>query len=161
LTVRLSTLTVFIVTTCFLLSAGTPSAVAQSAATCEVKISTPRPGDQVGKDGRVRGTATIPNGTYLWVLAHMKDLAAEWWPQGGRPAVIDPHGEWVIISGYGRAEDVGQQFEVVAVVVDANTNTHLRAWSQSAKQLDYPSIEFPDAVEGCVPVKVTVKKTSN
>jgi hypothetical protein len=159
--VRLSMITVSIAVVSCLLFAGAPLAVAQNAAKCEIKITTPQPGDKVGKDGRVRGTAKIPNGTYLWVFTHMKDLAAEWWPQGGRAALIDPDGGWVIIAGFGRADDVGQQFEVAAAVVDANTNTRLRDWFKTAKERDYPSIEFPGTVEGCVPVKVTVNKTSH
>jgi hypothetical protein len=160
--VQLATIAISAVMVSFLLLAGAPPAVAQNATKCEVKITTPQPGDKVGKSGRVRGTAKIPNGTYLWVLAHMKDLVAEWWPQGGRPAVIDPDEGWVIITGYGAAEDVNQQFEVAAVVVDANTNTRLRAWVEECKKRnDYPPIEFPDAVSGCVPVKVVVNKTSH
>lgn len=157
----LSRIVIYTAAICFVLSTGAPTAVAQSAAKCKVKITVPQPGDKVGKDGRVRGTATIPSGGYLWVVAHMKDLAAEWWPQAGRPAVIDKDGGWVIIAAYGRAEDVGQQFEVAAVVVDANTNARLRDWFKTAREHDYPPIEFPDAVEGCIPVKVTVNKTSH
>jgi hypothetical protein len=142
------------------LLAGTQAAAA-SDRQCEVTITTPQPGDQVGKDGRVRGTAEIPDGAYLWVLAHMKDLAAEWWPQGNRPAVVESDGKWVIIAAYGRAEDVSAEFEVAAVVVNANTNARLLDWAKTAKDEGYPPIAFPDAVDGCVPVKVSVKKTAH
>ena len=65
------------------------NAVAQKpSAVCTVNVSTPLPGDNVGRDGKVRGTAKIPAGTYLWVLSHIKDLTEEWWPQAGRPASI-------------------------------------------------------------------------
>ena len=152
--------TIIIAACLFFLLRDASTALAQQAAKCEVKITTPQPGDRVGKEGRVRGTATIPTGTYLWVLAHMKDLVAEWWPQGGRPAVIK-NGEWVIITAYGRADDIKQQFEVAAVVVDANTNTRLLDWFKTVREKDYPPIEFPDSVEGCVPIKITVTKTSH
>ena len=128
---------------------------------CDVKITSPVPGAQVSSQGRVRGTATIPAGTFLWVLAHLKDLVAEWWPQGGRPAVIEPDKTWVIVAGYGQPIDIREDFEVSAVVVDANTNRDLQAWFTGAQRTNsYPPIAFPTAVGGCVPVKITVKKTS-
>lgn len=138
------------------------SVAAHAADPCAIEITTPQPGDKVGKNGWVRGTATIPNGTHLWILAHLKDLVAEWWPQGGHAAVIAPEdAKWVIRAGYGVEDDVDQQFEVAAVVVDQNTNTRLRDWFKTAKTEGYPPIEFPDSVEGCVPVKVVVNKTSH
>ncbi len=139
-----------------------PLAAQKPSATCEVKLSTPQPGDNVGRDARVRGTAKIPTGTYLWVLDHMKDLTEEWWPQGGRPASIDPqNGEWVIVAAYGRAEDVKQDFEVAVVVVGANTNSLLRDWFKDAKAKDYPPIDFPTPIDGCPPIRVVVHKTSH
>ena len=139
-----------------------PAIAQQASSTCDVKVSTPHPGDNVGHDGRVWGTAKIPADSYLWVLSHMKDLTEEWWPQGGRPAAIDPQtGEWVIIAGYGRAEDVKQDFEVAVVVVNANTNSILREWFNDAKAKDYPSIDFPTPIDGCLPIKVVVHKTSH
>jgi hypothetical protein len=142
--------------------AALPLTSQETSVTCEVRISTPKPGDRVGRDGRVRGTAKIPSGTYLWVLTHLKDLTEEWWPQGGRPASIDPKtGEWVIIAAYGRAEDVKENFEVAVVVVDANTNSRLRDWFKDARAKDYPPIEFPTPIDGCLPIKVVVIKTSH
>jgi len=141
-----------------------PNVIAQTRAkTCEVKITTPSPGDKVGREGRVRGTAKIPDGTFLWVFAHMKDLAAEWWPQGGRAAIINKEdGSWVIIVGYGQQQDVKEDFEVAAAVVDGNTNAQLRQWYlQAQKTGSYPPIEFPSVVDGCPPVKVAVVKTSH
>jgi hypothetical protein len=150
------------VATClFFILASIPAAFAQQAAKCQVDITTPQPGDKVGQEGRVRGAATIPRGTYLWVLVHMKDLVAEWWPQGRHSAVIGQDGKWVIIAAYGQAKDVQQEFEVAAVVVDANTNAGLLDWFKTAEEKHYPPIEFPSTVQGCVPVKVTVIKTSH
>lgn len=139
-----------------------PPAGAQEPGACKVEITTPKPGDQVGESGKVRGTARIPDGTHLWVLAHMKDLVAEWWPQGGRAAVVEPNGEWVIVTGYGLARDIGEAFEVAAVVVDANTHHRLLNWVNRAKETgDYPPIEFPTPLDECVPVKVVVEKVSH
>lgn len=146
--------------------AGVPAAPAAEApaapAACTVEITTPKPGDQVGRSGKVRGTARIPSGTHLWVLAHMKDLVLEWWPQGGRPAVVEGEGEWVIIAGYGVPDDVGELFEVAAVVVDANTNQRLMGWVKAGQDSgQYPPIQLPTPVDGCVPVKVVVEKVSH
>jgi hypothetical protein len=136
-----------------------PTSAQKPPATCVVTISTPEPGDDVGRQGPVRGNAKIPPGTYLWVLAHMKDLTGDWWPQGGRPALFDPKGDWVIITGYGRPEDVNQDFEIRVVVVGANTNTLLRDWFKDAKAKDYPPIESPTPIDGCAPITETVHKT--
>ena len=139
-----------------------PTAPEAEAAECTVEITAPKPGDQVGQRGKVRGTATIPPGTHLWVLAHMKDLVVEWWPQGGRPAVLDSDGSWVIFAGYGEAPDVGEAFEVAAVVVDDNTNRRLQEWVEETKETgDYPPIPFPTPADACVPVKVVVEKVSH
>ena len=135
---------------------------AEAQSECKITISSPLPGDKVGKQGRVRGTAELLPGAHLWVVAHMKDLTAEWWPQGGRPAVIGDDGSWVIVVGYGTPDDTGEDFEVAAVAVTADTDRKLREWFKKANEKgEYPPIEFPDTFEGCVPVKVTVKKTSH
>lgn len=127
---------------------------------CQVIISAPLQGAKVGAEGRVRGTAKIPAGTHLWVLAHMKDLAAEWWPQGGREALINADGTWVIITGYGQPRDSGEQFEVAAVVVNEGTHSLLKKWfDDSVRRQSYPPIPFPDIVQGCGFAKVTVTKS--
>lgn len=144
------------------LAALAPVTTAAQAPSCRVEITTPKAGDQVGHQGRVRGAATIPPGTHLWVMAHMKDLALEWWPQAGREAVIEPDGSWVIIAGYGVADDVGEAFEVAAVVVDENTHRRLQEWAATSKKTkEYPPIDFPTPVDECVPVKVEVAKVSH
>src|SRR6185437_526051 len=109
-----------------LLSVAAAQAQAQPNA-CQIKVVTPQQGDRVGGEGRVRGTAKIPSETHLWVLSHLKDLTDDWWPQGGRPASINPDtGEWVVIVAYGRPKDINELFEVAVVVVNSDTNTHLR-----------------------------------
>jgi hypothetical protein len=127
---------------------------------CQVSISAPLQGSRVGAEGRVRGTAKIPAGTHVWVLSHMKDLAAEWWPQGGREALLEPDGGWVIIAGYGQPQDAGEAFEVAAVVVSDGTHSLLKKWFDDAlRRNSYPPIPFPESAPGCVPVKVTVIKS--
>src|SRR5258708_10188649 len=116
---------------------GVFSSAQEKTSNCQIKVTTPQPGDKVGKDGRVRGTAKIPPETHLWVLSHMKDLTEEWWPQGKRPVSIDPKtGEWVIITGYGRPEDVNRDFEVAIAVVGEGANQALLDWFKDAKEKD-------------------------
>jgi hypothetical protein len=67
----------------------------------------------------------------------------------------------VIVTGYGRAEDVKQDFEVAVVVVNANTNALLRDWFKEAKAKDYSAIDFPTPIDGCLPIRVVVHKTSH
>lgn len=143
------------------LVAGVAAGAEENGPACAVSLLAPKRGDRVGREGKTNGIAKIPSGTYLWVLTHRKDFAAEWWPQMGRPAVIQQDGSWVIITRYGTSEDIKEDFEVAVVVVDANTNTQLRDWFKTAKERDYPPIEFPTTVDACPVTKTTVSKTSH
>ncbi|HEY6764292.1 MAG TPA: hypothetical protein VI386_05930 [Candidatus Sulfotelmatobacter sp.] len=53
-----------------------------SIPSCEIAITSPKPGTDVGVSGTVKGTARIPSNSHLWILAHKKTLNG-WWPQGG------------------------------------------------------------------------------
>ena len=142
---------------------GSPAVEAQGrATTCELEITTPSPGDKVDRRGRVQGRAKIPAGSYLWVLAHVKYLREDWWPQGGRAAAIDANGTWEIMAFYGEPQDIGEDFEIALAVVNEPMNTQLRQWAQKGKQTGkYPPIEFPNTIDGCPPVKITVSKSGH
>jgi hypothetical protein len=130
---------------------------------CQVTVNSPKPGDQVGKSGRARGTATIPPNSHLWVLAHVKYLGGKWWPQGDESAWIDPETkEWVVPVGYGTNDDIGEDFEVATAVVDAGTDQRLRNWFADSKAKNsYDPIPFPNTIDGCPPIKVVVHKISH
>src|ERR1017187_2307574 len=132
-----------------------------STGACKVTVSTPRPEDNVGSVGEVRGAALIPGGTYLWVLSHPRGLAEKWWPQGTEStSIYQKPGEWATIARYGAAKDMNQEFEIAVVVVDGDTNARLREWLRVADSANYPPIPFPRTVEGCPPVRVTVNRNN-
>jgi hypothetical protein len=91
----------------------------------------------------------------------VKDLRG-WWPQGDGPAEIREDGTWALVVGYGQAQDVGEDFEVAAAVVDENTNRALLEWYARSRAANaYPSIPFPDTIDRCPPLRITVKKISH
>jgi hypothetical protein len=134
----------------------------EKATKCEIRITAPSPGDKVGKQGKVEGKGKIPTGSYLWVLAHVKYLTEDWWPQGRRAAAINEDSSWMVLTGYGEPPDIGADFEIALAVVNEQVNTQLRQWVQKGDQTGkYPPIEFPNVIGGCPPVKITVNKSSH
>jgi len=129
----------------------------KKAAGCQVTITAPIEGERVGPNGTARGTAALPSQAHFWILAHVKDFNG-WWPQGGGPVNIK-EGRWSVLVTYGRPPDVGRQFEVAAAVVSEQTDSELRRWVVEAPDKDYPPTDFPNTVESCVPVRVTVERT--
>src|SRR5689334_10359568 len=74
---------------------------AQTESQFVVQITNPSRDDiKVGKETIVGGTASIPSGNHLWVLAHRIDFKGFWWPQ--READIDPKNhEWQVNVTFG------------------------------------------------------------
>jgi hypothetical protein len=124
---------------------------------CVVVIDDPLPGSLVEDRGPVSGTAKIPAGGHLWVLAHKKLLAGAWWPQGNGETPVDTVSKFQIEAAYGIPEDRGD-FEIVAVVVSDAVSKLLDRWVDNAPARQYPPIRFPPVLEGCTPAKVTVVK---
>jgi hypothetical protein len=106
----------------------------------------------------VEGTANIPTKGFLWVLAHKKGLAG-WWPQGGGP--VTTNGRWEVNVFYGQARDNGSSFEVVAVIVDNDTNNRLKRWVDEAPGKGYAPTLFPSSFSGCPKAQITVVKVSH
>jgi len=114
---------------------------------CRVEMLAPRPGETVGPTGVVEGTASIPEGTYLWVLDRRTSMN-RWWPQGGGPARVES-GEWSVSVRYGTERDRGRELYFAAVVVDAGVHQQLEQWVVEAPQRGYLAIRFPETVPGC------------
>jgi len=122
-----------------------------------VRITAPESGATVGETGEVEGSATLPDGSHLWVLVHRKDLGT-WWPQaGGAASVAD--GRWRVAVKYGEPRDAGFQFEIAAVVVP---DTVHKSWIASAESsggtLAFPSVRFPHSGDIIDESSRTVKK---
>ena len=156
------TISAFTITgVCFLRGAGADPARAETAA-CTISFTSPAPNTEVGSNGAVTGTADgLGKGLHLWLLAHPKHLAKEWWPQGGDEAAVEDQ-KWEVMVYYGNEHDVNKLFEVTAVVVDDAGHKELTAWFTRSKATnDYRSIRFPRIVKECGSPKLVVKKTSH
>jgi hypothetical protein len=134
------------------------AAAAQGNVPCSVSISDPRPGAQVhAPDILVHGESTKPAEGHLWVLAHRRGLKG-WWPQGGGETDV-ADGQWEVLVTLGKPSELGS-FEIVAVVVNKQSNEELNRWVEEAPKLGYPPTGFPTPVEGCAFKKVAVDKVS-
>ncbi len=109
-----------------------------------VTIRVPADGDEVGRETVVRGTATLPAGQYLWVLARRSDFKPLWWPQ--REAQIDAAtAEWSAVALFGDPVDVGAEFEVGVVVVDQRGHSQLKDyWVKAMKTNDWRPVQLPE-----------------
>ena len=116
---------------------------------CAVTAQSP---GRVSSTGQLTGTATLPPGAHLWVLARMKGLAG-WWPQGGGPAVVENDGRWTVHVTYGTPTDLGM-FDVAVVVVGPRANQELMTWVANAPPA-YAPTQFPNTPPQC-PVRMLV-----
>src|SRR5262249_3788687 len=97
---------------------------------------------------------------FLHVFSRRKGLRVVW-PQGGGHAVVDRRGEFSVLTTLGEPRDKGQEFEIVAAVLDAAENAKIDAWFKRADETGrYPGIALPSFIAGCgAPAQVTVIKT--
>jgi hypothetical protein len=126
---------------------------------CSIKITSPAASSEVGPTAEVSGTADIPDGTRLWVLAHRQDLQV-WWPQGGEAARLgDGHAREEDVY-FGEPRDIGHPFEIrVAAFGDAE-NRELQEWiNRTARTGQYPGMLMPVADKRCDVQTILVKKT--
>jgi len=119
------------------------SGVAQG---CQVEILSPQPGETVGPAGVVEGTASIPEGTHLWVLTRRKGYDL-WRKPGGGPARIKG-GRWSMRVEYGNERHRGREFHLAAVV----------AGQRGQSGLSPVGTRFPETVRGCEIQMVGVRR---
>lgn len=133
-------------------SAGT----AQPSSERTVTITTPaRDGLQVGLDMKVSGQASnLPNGEYVWVLAHRADFGKMWWPQ--RQTVPDSKtGQWIAQVVFGGPQDVGYEFEIAVITVNETEHLKLQAyWEEAMLTTKWPPIRMPSTASPPVIRKV-------
>jgi hypothetical protein len=127
------------------------------AATCDVQIISPQPGEQVRSKRQLKGNATIPIGNHLWVLTRIVGFKG-YWPQGNGEANVDDGKDWVVLVFFGKPEELGE-FEISTVVVDSQTDSDLRQWVKTAKDRGYEPLPlFPNSIAGCPIRKLLVQK---
>jgi hypothetical protein len=129
-------------------------------AQCSVKITSPENGSHVDSDGLVSGTVNLPANGYLWVFSHKVGFNG-WWPQGNGAAQIIGN-EWDVLVYFGVKGDYGK-FEVIALVVDSQTNQDLEKWVREAPNTTppYQPIALPTSIDGCAFGRVRVEKTKD
>jgi hypothetical protein len=115
----------------------------RSGGPCAVKILAPAGGEQVKQTGTAEGTAILPPGSHLWVLARRKDLEG-WWPQGNGPAAVR-EGGWRVEVRYGEPGDGGYEFEIAALVVSEASHGLLTAWVQRAQTGEVAPLRLPSS----------------
>ena len=129
-----------------------------SASPCEAQITSLKQGDKVGPSATVRGSANIPVDGYLWLFARKTSMGNQWWPQaGGAIKPEGPNNEWEAEVFFGIPADIQSNFDVVAVVVNQQTDKGLTKWFSTAHQTRQP-VRFPDAISGCPIARVRVTK---
>lgn len=111
-----------------------------------VKITDPsRDGIEVKKGMTVKGTASLPSGYHLWVLARRSDFEGVWWPQG--EGKIDPQThEWMVSVTFGGPQDIGWDFEIAVIFVKEEDHIVLQNYRKEAmKTGDWKPIEAPSS----------------
>lgn len=120
-----------------------------------VIITSPKEGDNVGNRIVVKGTSEIHDGSQIWVLAHLKLLANQWWPQP-KP-IVDGNGNWQALAYIGAPQDIGFDFEIVAATFDDEAQAEiLRYHAHGNETGQWLPISFPRATSN--KAVVTVKK---
>lgn len=124
-----------------------------------VTMTEPTKDSKVGRDVWVRGTASIPNGHYLWVVARRVDFTPLWWPQ--KPAPVDPTTQtWQATAVFGGPQDIGWDFDVGVITVNEEGHRQLMEyWKKAMSTGDWRPIEIPRVTSP--PRIVKVKKVSH
>ncbi|HEX6427602.1 MAG TPA: hypothetical protein VF008_07960, partial [Niastella sp.] len=113
-------------------------------------------GENVEEEGAVNGTASISDGSYLWVLVHRTlpyKKQGVWWPQGD--GEVSKEKKWSGWLTYGNKNDVGHEFEIAVVIVDQTEHLKLQAWVKAGDSNN--PITMPTST--CPPVIRVVKKS--
>jgi hypothetical protein len=124
-----------------------------------VAITIPRAGSSVGREVVVKGTAKVPDGTALWLLTRRADYEPLWWPQ--RAVRVDAKtGEWSGTATIGVAADVGSDFDIAVITVDASAHQQIQEhWTRAMTSGDWKPMRIPDTTSP--PRVVKVRKTSD
>ena len=124
---------------------------------CSSNFDQPKQGENVGADGSVSGRATLPPGTFAWILARKGDING-FWPQANGALEIDRDGSFSAFVTYGKDGDKGP-FEIAIAIVDDDVNKALNRWVDRANETGkYPPMRFPNVHQGCRVTRVIVNK---
>ena len=122
----------------------------------EASIEITFPVVDVQDEGWVKGTATVPNHCFLWVLVGVEQMQGRWWPQGGRPVTLKEDGTWEVLVYYGQRGEKGK-FEILALVVDSGTSKVFEKWYETARGHYFP-ITLPKPIGDYPSSRLMVEK---
>lgn len=113
--------------------------------TFEIKITSPKEGDEVPVSIIVRGTflGELPEGHYMWVVINPHPSLGQWWPQGGR---VNPwKGQWDVQAWLGREkEDIGKEFDIAIILVNEEDDQYYWDYLGTGQETgSYPGIPLP------------------
>ena len=140
---RLSFLATLLIGACVAASLIAGSAHAQKQEQSIIEITDPQSGSKVGREMIVKGTARLPRGHSLWVLARRNDFKPLWWPQ--REAEVDPKThKWSATAVFGGPQDVGWDFDIGVIAVNEEGHALLKDyWIKAMRTGDWRPIEIP------------------
>jgi len=109
-------------------------------------------GAKVACERTIEGTAVLPSGAHLWILAHRTDGFEDvWWPQN--EARVDPVTRiWKVNVTFGGIQDIGKEFEIAATIVDETQHMQLRNHRKDALKtgkwlpIDMPIVLRPPVI---------------
>jgi len=148
---------VVLASTCSIIFSLVAAGGAQSAST--VTIQAPADGSSAGAEVSIKGNARLKAGEFLWLVARRSDFEPVWWPQ----RALTPNastGDFAGTATLGTARDIGYQFDLAVITVDAAGNQQLTDYRTNALTTnDYKPIRLPATTSP--PRIVRVKKTSD
>ena len=123
--------------------------IGSSWAENQVSIVSPQDRDTVKSYVIVTGTVQITDDSFVWVLAHRKDLKKQWWPQD-KPKVSD--GQWKAVVNIGAEIDIGKDFEIAVATFGEEVKKTIDEYFEIGKDFNrFLPIPFPNATSnvGC------------
>ncbi|HYO14106.1 MAG TPA: hypothetical protein VE685_12995 [Thermoanaerobaculia bacterium] len=150
----------FVVSLLVLLTISAPVNAQGSDAKCEIHVTKPLSGQEVGRETIVEGTATLPPGHHLWVFARRDSYRSDevWWLQS--EGIVNPTtGQWKVIAAIGNQNDIGFEFDIAVGVFAPKEHPVLKAHRSRSLAGDNASLQMP--VAACAPVIRVVKKVSH
>ena len=135
------------------------AAQVSSQASSVVTIQAPVDGSGAGAEVTVKGTAKLKPGDFLWLVARRSDFEPVWWPQ--RPLALDPKtGQFAGSATLGNVRDVGSQFDIAVITVDAAGNQQLTEYRTNALTTgEYKPTRIPSTTSP--PRVIRLKKISD
>lgn len=119
-----------------------------------LKISSPKNSEKVGAKVIVKGTSSIKDGSHIWILAHVKLLQDQWWPQP-KP-VVDDKGNWQALCYIGVPQDIGLDFEIAVAAFGKGAEAEmLKYFDHGNKTGQWLPISFPKTTSTIDIVTVT------